>query len=73
MKELARASWILFQAHLWRTFRTKRGLVAGLLAAGPVEICRCFFDKRHTFTKQLGEGLRACKPFAELNRLRLAR
>jgi ABC-2 type transport system permease protein len=36
MKELARASWILFQAHLWRTLRTKRGLVAGLLAAGPV-------------------------------------
>lgn len=38
MKELARASWILFQAHLWRTLRTRRGLVACLLAAAPVAL-----------------------------------
>jgi ABC-type transport system involved in multi-copper enzyme maturation permease subunit len=36
MKELARASWILFQAHLWRIFRTRRALVAGGLTLLPV-------------------------------------
>lgn len=36
MKELARASWILFQAHLWRTLRTRRGFIAAALAALPV-------------------------------------
>mgnify|MGYP001350311893 CR=1 FL=1 len=36
MKELARASWILFQTHLVRTFRTRRGLIAAGLAALPV-------------------------------------
>ena len=25
--ELARAAWILFQAHLWRIFRTRRAFV----------------------------------------------
>jgi ABC-2 type transport system permease protein len=36
MNALARASWILFQAHLWRTIRTRRGLIAAGLAAMPV-------------------------------------
>jgi ABC-type transport system involved in multi-copper enzyme maturation permease subunit len=36
MKPLLRASWILFQAHLWRIFRTRRGLIAVLLAGMPV-------------------------------------
>jgi len=36
MKELLRAAWILFQAHLWRIFRTRRGLIAFLLAGLPV-------------------------------------
>jgi ABC-2 type transport system permease protein len=38
MKDLLRASWILFQVHLLRTVRTKRGLIAVLLAALPVGI-----------------------------------
>lgn len=36
MKALLRASWILFQAHLWRVFRTRRALVAAGLAALPL-------------------------------------
>ncbi len=38
MNELARASWILFQAHLLRTVRTRRGLIAFGLAAVPVAL-----------------------------------
>ena len=38
MKELLRAAWILFQAHLWRIFRTRRGLIAFLLAGIPVAL-----------------------------------
>jgi len=44
-----------------------------LLAARSIEISRRFFDKRHTFAKQFGECLGACKPFPEWNGLRLAR
>lgn len=36
MNELARAAWILFQAHLWRIFRTRRALVAIGLTGLPV-------------------------------------
>jgi ABC-2 type transport system permease protein len=36
MKTFLRASAILFHAHLWRTFRSKRGLIAAGLAALPV-------------------------------------
>src|SRR5262245_56732950 len=36
MKELARATWILFQGHLVRTLRTRRGLIAAGLALLPV-------------------------------------
>ncbi len=38
MKELARAAWILFQAHLWRIFRTRRGWIAAGLAGLPVAL-----------------------------------
>ena len=38
MKELARASWIMFQAHLVRTMRTRRGLIAAALAGIPVAL-----------------------------------
>jgi ABC-type transport system involved in multi-copper enzyme maturation permease subunit len=36
MRPLLRAAWILFQAHLWRIFRTRRGWIAVALAAMPV-------------------------------------
>lgn len=36
MSAFLRASAILFQAHLWRTFRSRRGLIAAGLAALPV-------------------------------------
>lgn len=36
MKAFARATWILFRAHLWRIFRTRRGWIAAGLAALPV-------------------------------------
>jgi ABC-type transport system involved in multi-copper enzyme maturation permease subunit len=38
MRELARAAWILFQAHLWRIFRTRRALIAAGLAGLPVAL-----------------------------------
>lgn len=38
MKELARAAWILFQAHLWRIFRTRRAWIAAGLAGMPVAL-----------------------------------
>lgn len=38
MNELLRAAWILFQTHLVRTFRTRRGLIAAGLAALPVAL-----------------------------------
>lgn len=38
MKELARAAWILFQAHLWRIFRTRRAWIAAGLASLPVAL-----------------------------------
>lgn len=51
MNEFARASWILFQAHLWRIFRTRRALVAigltGLpvVLAGIVRVALRFHDE----------------------------
>jgi ABC-type transport system involved in multi-copper enzyme maturation permease subunit len=36
MNELLRAAWILFQAHLWRIFRTRRALIALGLTGLPV-------------------------------------
>ena len=38
MKVLARAAWILFQAHLWRIFRTRRAYIAAGLAGLPVAL-----------------------------------
>lgn len=38
MRELARAAWILFQAHLWRIFRTRRGWIAAGIAGLPVAL-----------------------------------
>ena len=38
MKPLLRAAWILFQAHLWRIFRTRRAWIAIALAGMPVAL-----------------------------------
>jgi ABC-type transport system involved in multi-copper enzyme maturation permease subunit len=38
MKPFLRAAWILFQAHLWRIFRTRRAYVAIALAGMPVAL-----------------------------------
>jgi len=38
MKDLTRAAWILFQAHLWRIFRTRRAWIAIALAGMPVAL-----------------------------------
>jgi len=68
MNELARAAGILFQAHLWRIFRTRRALVAigltGLpvVLAGIVRLALRFHDEIDALWDELPAWVKEMQP-----------